>query len=123
MVHMIGKAIGAYTDETHGLTLSAVTLSYYRYIMEAGLPKFVRFAENVWDVDPTGMSDSDVAEEGLRRLGSWMNDLGVVMDLESLGVTDDMIEGIADSTIITHGGYRGLTRDDIINILRASMRN
>ncbi|MBR0357838.1 MAG: hypothetical protein IIX37_00670, partial [Selenomonadaceae bacterium] len=32
-VHMIGQAIGAYTDATHGMTLSAVSLPYYRHII------------------------------------------------------------------------------------------
>ena len=30
MVHMIGQSIGAYTDATHGMTLAAVSLPYYR---------------------------------------------------------------------------------------------
>jgi len=36
MVHMIGKGVGAYTDETHGMTLSAVSIPYYRYICPYG---------------------------------------------------------------------------------------
>ena len=36
MVHMIGKAVGAYTDETHGMTLSAVSIPYYRTICPYG---------------------------------------------------------------------------------------
>ena len=53
-VHMIGQAIGAYTDATHGMTLSAVSLAYYRFILDAGLSKFARFAVNVWNVAPQG---------------------------------------------------------------------
>lgn len=33
MVHMIGQSIGAYTDATHGMTLSAVSMAYYHLIM------------------------------------------------------------------------------------------
>ena len=32
MVHMLGQAVGAYTNATHGMTLAAVSLPYYRYI-------------------------------------------------------------------------------------------
>ena len=32
-VHMIGQSIGAFTDATHGMTLSAVSSAYYRYVM------------------------------------------------------------------------------------------
>lgn len=52
MVHMIGEATTAHTDATHGMTLSAVSLPYYRYIMPYGLHKFKRFALNVWGVSP-----------------------------------------------------------------------
>ena len=51
MVHMLGQSAGAYTDATHGMTLSAVSLPYYRHIMPYGLAKFCRFAVNVWGVD------------------------------------------------------------------------
>ena len=50
MVHMIGQSVGAYTDATHGMTLSAVSLPYYRYIMPYGVKKVKRFAEEVWNV-------------------------------------------------------------------------
>lgn len=46
MVHMIGQSIGVYTDATHGMTLSVVSLAYYRHIMPYGLAKFKRFAIN-----------------------------------------------------------------------------
>ncbi len=36
MVHMIGKAVGAHTDATHGMTLSAVSIPYYRTICPFG---------------------------------------------------------------------------------------
>ena len=49
MVHMLGQAVGGYTNATHGMTLSAVSLPYYRHIMPYGLNKFKRFATNVWE--------------------------------------------------------------------------
>ena len=36
MVHMLGQAVGGYTNATHGMTLAAVSLPYYRYIMPYG---------------------------------------------------------------------------------------
>ena len=50
-----------------------------------------------------------------------MRGIGLVMDLRSLGVTEDMIEGIADSTLIMTGGYKVLTRDDVISVLKAAL--
>lgn len=121
MVHMLGQAVGAYTDATHGMTLAAVSLPYYRYIMPYGLQKFKRFATQVWDVPTEGKTDQQVAEEGLEALKAWMEELGLVMNISELGVTEEMIEGIADGTRIMKGGYKVLDRDEVVKILKESM--
>lgn len=121
MVHMLGQAVGAYTNATHGMTLSAVSMPYYRYIMPYGTAKFARYAVNVWGVDPNGKTEREVAEEGLCRMESWMKKLGLVMNLTDLGVTPDMIDGIASATFVMNGGYKVLTSDEIKEILKASL--
>ena len=121
MVHMMGQSVGGYTNATHGMTLSAVSMPYYRYILPYGVPKFQRFARNVWDVDLYGLSDEEVALEGLSCMEKWMKEIGVVMNLTELGVTEDMIEGIADGTFLLEGGYKPLTREEVVEILRESM--
>lgn len=121
MVHMIGQSVGAYTNATHGMTLSAVSMAYYRYICPFGLAKFKRFAENVWDVDPNGKTDEQIAAEGLDRLEDYMKELGLVMNIRELGVTEDMIDGIAEGSFIMDGGYKVLTKDEVAVILRKSM--
>lgn len=121
MVHTIGQSVGAYTDATHGMTLAAVSLPYYRYILPYGVQKFKRFAVNVWDVNPEGKTDEQVAKEGLAAMESWMKELGLVMNISELGATEDMIEGIADGTIILPGGYKVLEHDEVVNILKESM--
>lgn len=121
MVHMLGQAVGAYTDATHGMTLAAVSLPYYRYIMPYGLKKFARFAVNVWNFSPDGKSEEQLADEGITAMESWMKELGLTMTISELGVTDDMIEGIADATLILDGGYKVLDRGEVVGILKASM--
>lgn len=121
MVHMIGQAIGAYTDATHGMTLSGVSVAYYRHIMRYGLKRFVRFAEVVWGVLPEGKTDEQIASEGIEALESWIKEIGAASDISSLGVTPDMLDGIADSTIILTGGYKTLDHAEIVNVLRNSL--
>ncbi len=121
MVHSLGEAVGGYSDATHGMTLAAVSLPYYKRIMPYGLAKFVRFAVNVWGVDAEGKTDEQVAEEGLATMESWMKELGLVMNLTDLGVTEDMVEGIADVTADGVNGYKKLTRDEIIQIYKESL--
>ena len=121
MVHMIGQAVGAYTDATHGMTLAAVSLPYYRRIMDGGLAKFARFAQTVWGIDTSKMSQRQAAEAGLAAMEGWMKEIGVVLSLRELGTTEDMLEGIADATFLLDGGYKVLTREDVIRILREAL--
>ena len=114
--------MGAYTNATHGMTLAAVSLPYYRYILPYGVQKFKRFAVNVWDIDPAGKTDEQTAREGLDAMEAWMNELGLVMNISDLGATEEMLEGIADGTIILPGGYKVLEHDEIVEILKESMK-
>lgn len=120
-VHMIGQAVGAYTDATHGMTLSAVSLPYYRYIMPYGLNKFKRYAINVWNVNPDGKTDEQIASEGLDCMEEYMKKLGLAMNITELGVTKDMLEGIADATFLNEGGYKILTHDEVVEILKKAL--
>ena len=117
MVHMLGQGVGAVTDATHGMTLSAVSLPYYRFIMDAGLPKFARFATHVWGINPTGKSERELAEAGLSAMEAWMRELGVAMNLAELGVTEADLDDVVAATFIMTGGYKTLTKEDVRNVL------
>ena len=121
MVHMLGQAVGAYTNATHGMTLAAVSLPYYRHILPYGLPKFKRFAIEVWKVNPEGKTDEEIAEEGLKAMEDWMKELGLAMKISELGATKDMIDGIADATFLLEGGYKVLSRTEVVEVLKESL--
>lgn len=121
MVHMIGHAIGAYTNATHGMTLSGISVAYYRHIMKYGLKRFARFARVVWDIPAEGKTDEQLASAGIDALGAWIKEIGAASEITSLGVTENMLDGIADATIILVGGYHKLTHADIVDILRESL--
>ena len=116
-----GQAVGAHTDATHGMTLSAVSLPYYRHILPYGLAKFKRYAINVWNIDPAGKSDEETALAGLDAMEKWMRKIGLVMNISELGVTEEMIDGIVKSTLIMQGGYKVLTSEEVRDILKASL--
>ena len=119
-VHMIGQGIGAVSDATHGMTLSAVAPAYYRHIMPYGLPKFARFAREVWGVDPEGKTDEQTALEGLDAMEAWMDEIGVVRHVGELGLTPDMYDDVVKATFLLEGGYKKLSPEDVRAILVAS---
>ena len=75
--------------------------------------------------DPGVMSNPTVQKlyEGCRiAKESWMKEIGVVLSAKELGVTEDMIDGIADATFLFDGGYKALTRDEVVEIVKESLR-
>ncbi len=122
-VHMIGQAIGAVTNATHGMTLSAVSIPYYQYVMPFGLLKFKRFAEVVWGVESYRFNNDAtmVAKEGLRCMSDWMKEIGLVMRISDLGVKEADFDDIINGTFLLNGGYKELSKDELLNILKEAM--
>ncbi len=120
MVHMLGQAVAAFTDATHGMTLAAVTMPYYQYILPYGTAKFARYAVNVWNVNPEGKTDTQVAYEGLEVMKKWMRKIGLVMNITELGATKEMLDGMVKSTLVMDGGYKVLDEENIRAVLQAS---
>ena len=120
-VHMLGQAIGAITDATHGMTLSAMSLPYYRLVMPYGVEKFARFARAVWNVDDSGKSEREVAEAGLDAMSEWMDQIGVVKSARELGLTEVNIPDAVKATFILDGGYHKLTTEEVEQIFHESL--
>ena len=62
-----------------------------------------------------------IAADGLSAMETWMREIGLVMNIRELGVTEDMLDGIADGTFIMKGGYKVLSKAEVIDILKQSM--
>ena len=116
-VHMIEHQIGAYTDCAHGAGLAAVSVPYYKYICKFGIEKFTRFAKNVWDIDTSGMTKEESAAAGIDKLAEFIKILEMPSSLKELGVTEEMLPLIANSTI-PGGGYKNMSAEDILTVLK-----
>ena len=121
MVQMIGHSLGAWTHAPHGYCLAACSMAYYRRALEKGLPKFARFARNVWDIPAEGKTERELAEAGLEALKNWMLEIGLPLTITEIGATPDMIDGIVSTTVIFPAGYLDLTPEDIKAILTESL--
>ncbi len=121
MVHMIGQSISGVNNATHGMTLGAISIAYYKFVLKFGLPKFVRFARVVWDVKNEG-TDLDIALKGIDKMEEWMKEIGVATKLSEIDVTSDMFDDIIKGTIFIKGaGFHDLTCDEVREILKESL--
>ena len=118
--HMMEHQLGAYTDCNHGMGLSALHTAYYRYIVAKGTDKFAKFAERVWGIDPSGKSETELADAGIDALAAFIKEIGMPSNFRELGIPADLPwKEIADSVTLTPGGYGHLTHEDVLNIFEA----
>ncbi len=115
--HQMEHQLGAYTDCNHGFGLAVLQPVYYGHIYEYGLPKFVRFAENVWSIQRNDRSDKELAKAGVEALADFIKELGLPVTLKELGMKERKhLKSIAYSCNISQGSYKKMTHDEILEI-------
>lgn len=116
--HMIEHQLGAFTNCNHGEGLAVIHPAYYRRILKAGEAKFARWAVEVWGIAPEGRSSEELARAGVGALAAFIREMGLPSSLRGLGITDrSILKAVADSTPLLKGGYRQLSRDEVLEIL------
>ena len=116
--HNMEHQLGAYTNCSHGCGLAALHPVYYRHIYKDGLPKFVRFAENVWGIARGGKTDEELAMAGIDALAEFIKEVGLPTTLKELGADKLQLKEIADSCGISQGSYKIMTHQEILAIFQ-----
>ena len=115
--HQIEHQLGAYTNCNHGASLAVIHPVLYRHIYKSGTARFTRWAQNVWGIAPKG-SDGETSA-GIDALAAFIKEIGLPTSFAELGIPADTdFRAVADSTNITAGCCKKLTRDEICEILQ-----
>lgn len=116
--HQIEHQLGTYTNCNHGAGLAVIHPVLYRHIYKSGAARFARFAQNVWGIAPKG-SDEETAAAGIDALAAFIKEIGLLTTFTELGILADTdFRAITDSTNVTAGCCKKLTRDEICEILQ-----
>ncbi|MDE6840299.1 MAG: iron-containing alcohol dehydrogenase [Oscillospiraceae bacterium] len=124
--HGLEHELGGMFDVTHGAGLSAVWPSWARYVYRDCLPRFVKFARNVMNVEP-GASDEETALRGIAALEDFFRSIHMPVTLRELGVepTEEQILAMAASCAKGAGGKKGtaklLYQADMAEIYRMAL--
>lgn len=115
--HQIEHQLGAYTDCNHGQGLAVIHPVYYRHILKDAEEKFTRFAKEVFG--------AETAEDGLKALTDFIKECGLPTKLTELRskteITPEILRKVADTCNVIKCGPRGLSRDEIYEILTECM--
>jgi len=116
--HMIEHQLGAYTDCNHGQGLAVIHPALYKYIYKENITKFARFATEVWGISNSGKTEEELAIEGINKLEEFIKEIGLPTTFSEMNINDDeILRKVADTSILTDGGCKKLTADEIYNIL------
>ena len=115
--HQIEHAMSAFFDIPHGAGLAVVHPNFMRYTYKHAPEKYVRYALNVWGVDPTGKSEDEICMEGIRATHDYFKSIGAPTTLSEVGISVDAADKIVSRTFLLSGGYHACTEEDIKNIV------
>jgi alcohol dehydrogenase len=120
--HNIEHAVSAVYDIPHAGGLAILFPQWMRHHKQIGLQKLVQLAVRVWDVDPEGKTEEQVAEEGIQKLEQFWQSLGAPARLKDYDIDGENIDLIADKAMINgpFGNFNKLQKDDVTAILETS---
>ena len=120
--HAMEHELSAYYDITHGVGLAILTPRWMRYIFKkdpTALPRFVRFAKNVFGL--TGTDEGALAREAIDKLEAYFKSTGIPMTLQEVGIGPEHIEDMAAHAIQVgrlDRAFVPLTKEDLAAIYR-----
>lgn len=116
MSHQIEHSLSAYYDIPHGAGLAICHPMLLKYIYKDHIPRFKKFAKNVWNIDTNNKSDDEIALEGIIALRQYFHHLGAPITLTEVNIPKNSLAEIAKSTKIFPTSYHNFTTEDVLNI-------
>ncbi len=121
--HNIEHAVSAVHDIPHGGGLAILFPNWMEHVLDEGVDRFKQFAIQVFNVNPTGKSDREVALEGIQALRSFWNSIGAPSRLADYDIDESSIEEMADKAMANgpFGHFKQLEREDVLAIYKKSL--
>lgn len=120
--HNLEHAVSAVYDIPHGVGLAIIFPEWMRYVSKKSPERFIKFAEDVFDVD-SSLSDEEKINFGIDAISNFWTSLGAPAKLSEVGVKEEDLEVIAEKTLIygPYGNFYKLQKEDIMSIYQAAL--
>lgn len=121
--HNIEHAVSAVYDIPHAGGLAILFPNWMKHNLKVNPSRFAQMAERVFNVDPAGKSEEEVALEGIEKLREFWSSLGAPTRLADYDIDDSQLDLMADKAMVNgeFGNFNKLNKDDVLAILRASL--
>lgn len=126
--HQLGHALSEKYDVYHGESLTAIWPSWARYVMDADVARFARFARKVWGLAVE--DDREAALAGIARQEAFFREIGMPTRLYELpcgkpdaAALEDLAERCSFANTRTVGTFRVLARENMLEIYQKANEN
>lgn len=121
MTHQLEHSLSAFYDIPHGAGLAIVHPMLLKYVHKEHLPRFVRFAKNVWNLSGEGKSEEELALEGILALRNYFKSIGAPITLKEVGIPEEALPAIAEKCSRHKTSYSELSTEDILAIYKTCL--
>lgn len=120
--HMIEHEISGINDVAHGAGLAIIVPAWMRYVYRHDVALFAQFAARVFNIDTDYDDLQKTALEGIMRLKTFFQSIGLPTSLGEIGITSAHYAHIAQNCRRfdgeTVGNFVKLRSEDILGILK-----
>lgn len=121
--HDIEHAVSAVHDIPHGGGLAILFPHWMKFVAKQRPDKFAQLGERVFDLEPGGKTEAQMAMETIERLSQFWTSIGAPSRLSEYGIDDKEIEAMTEKAMVaeTIGSYVPLKKEDVRAILTNSL--
>lgn len=121
--HNMEHAVSAVYDIPHAGGLAILFPNWMKHNLDHDVSRFKQMAVRVFDVNPEGKEDREVAIEGINKLREFWSSLGAPENLSYYDIDDSKLDLIADRAMArgAFGNFRSLEKEDVLEILKMSL--
>ncbi|MGG1633101.1 NADH-dependent alcohol dehydrogenase [Paenibacillus sp. FSL A5-0031] len=121
--HGIEHEVSAIYDIPHGAGLAVIFPNWMKYVYEERVDRFVQYATRVWNVNPEGKSDNEIALEGIQATRDFFTKIGAESRLADFEIGSDKLDRMAEEAVRygTIGSFKRLEKQDVKAILELSL--
>ena len=121
--HGIEHELSALYDIAHGAGLAIVFPAWMKYVCHAGMPRFVQFAVRVFGVDLAFGEPEQIVTQGIRRLESYLQSIGLPIRLSEIGIDESHFAEMAEKATKSGpmGRFLPLYAQDVESIYRLAL--
>lgn len=121
--HGIEHEISAFYDIPHGAGLAIVFPNWMKAVYRERLERFVQYAERVWGIDRTGLTDEEAALAGIEATGQFFKEIGAPATLSELNIGSEHLDRMAEQAVQFGliGSFKKLHKQDVRDILESCL--